>query len=52
MPIAFGDLIMSDTIVSPKPVSSIPASLFQQANFINGAWVKEGDGSFNTVVDK
>jgi glyceraldehyde-3-phosphate dehydrogenase (NADP+) len=52
MPIAFGVPIMSDTIVSPKPVSSIPASLFQQANFINGAWVKEGDGSFNTVVDK
>ncbi|HRD51795.1 MAG TPA: aldehyde dehydrogenase family protein [Flavobacteriales bacterium] len=28
------------------------ASLFTPANYINGSWSFEGDGSFNTVVDK
>lgn len=27
-------------------------SLFTPANFINGSWSFEGDGTFNTVIDK
>ena len=42
---------MSSTATAPtKPPNT--ASLFSPANFIDGAWVKEGDGSFNTVIDK
>ena len=36
---------------SRKPANAANA-LFTPANYINGAWKKKGDGSFNTVVDK
>lgn len=29
-----------------------PSALFPSANLINGTWSSEGDGTFNTVVDK
>ncbi len=29
-----------------------PTALFSPANFINGCWSFEGDGTFNTVIDK
>lgn len=37
---------MPNTITAPSP------ALFQQASYINGQWTKDGDGTFNTVVDK
>lgn len=42
---------MSNAVASPKKVTE-QHGLFTPANYINGAWKKEGDGSFNTVVDK
>ncbi|HQX98952.1 MAG TPA: aldehyde dehydrogenase family protein [Flavobacteriales bacterium] len=35
-----------------RPISPSLSRLFHPSNYINGAWVNEGDGSFNTVVDK
>ena len=26
--------------------------MYSNANYINGQWVSEGDGTFNTVIDK
>ena len=37
---------MPNTITAPSP------ALFQQASYINGLWTNEGDGTFNTVIDK
>ncbi|MBK7085551.1 MAG: aldehyde dehydrogenase family protein [Flavobacteriales bacterium] len=34
------------------PATLIVPTLFAPANFINGYWVGEGDGTFNTVIDK
>ncbi len=31
---------------------TVPNALYRPANFINGYWVSEGDGTFNTVIDK
>lgn len=42
---------MSQSLASPKKVQ-VMDHLFSPANFVNGAWTKEGDGSFNSVVDK
>ena len=42
---------MSDTAtVSARSITS--SSLYPHANYIDGAWVSEGDGTFNTVIDK
>ncbi len=42
---------MSDTAtVSVRSTTS--SSLYPHANYIDGAWVSEGDGTFNTVIDK
>ncbi|MBL7985952.1 MAG: aldehyde dehydrogenase family protein, partial [Flavobacteriales bacterium] len=32
--------------------ASLTSTLFSPANFINGTWSYEGDGTFNTVIDK
>ena len=32
--------------------TAVPSALFTPANLINGNWSFEGDGTFNTVVDK
>ncbi|MEO8066579.1 MAG: aldehyde dehydrogenase family protein [Flavobacteriales bacterium] len=42
---------MSSTATSPTKASNT-TTLFKPANYINGDWVSEGDGTFNTVVDK
>lgn len=42
---------MSSTATAPTKASST-TTLFNPANYINGYWVGEGDGSFNTVIDK
>ncbi|HQV38900.1 MAG: aldehyde dehydrogenase family protein [Flavobacteriales bacterium] len=42
---------MSNTITSSEKATE-QHGLFTPANYINGTWKKEGDGSFNTVVDK
>ena len=42
---------MSPSVASLKNVTG-QHGLFTPANYINGAWIKKGDGSFNTVVDK
>ncbi len=36
---------MSQTLTAPP-------ALHPTANYVNGAWTKEGDGTFNTVIDK
>ena len=37
----------------PMPTTAVPTStILTPANFINGTWSFEGDGTFNTVVDK
>lgn len=39
--------------IAPAPASSSKSNaLFPNANLINGVWASEGDGTFNTVVDK
>ncbi|HMC98293.1 MAG TPA: aldehyde dehydrogenase family protein [Flavobacteriales bacterium] len=42
---------MPSTAAAPAK-SPVASSLFRNANLINGAWLAEGDGTFNTVVDK
>ncbi len=42
---------MSSTVTAP-PSSPAIAQLFHPSNFINGAWLTDADGTFNTVVDK
>ncbi|MEO7080149.1 MAG: aldehyde dehydrogenase family protein [Flavobacteriales bacterium] len=42
---------MSPSVASLKKVTG-QHGLFTAANYINGAWIKKGDGSFNTVADK
>ncbi|MBP8824190.1 MAG: aldehyde dehydrogenase family protein [Flavobacteriales bacterium] len=39
---------MSQTLTAPASA----ATLFPQANYINGTWHTEGDGKFTTVLDK
>ena len=35
----------------PQPLTA-PSALYPIANFINGSWSPEGDGTFNSVIDK
>ena len=42
---------MSSIATAPTKTSTTSA-LFNPANYINGFWVSEGDGTFNTVIDK
>ena len=42
---------MANAVVSPEKTTE-QHGLFTPANYINGVWKNEGDGSFNTVVDK
>ena len=42
---------MSSTAAAPNKPST-GYSLYRPANFINGTWATEGDGTFNTVIDK
>ncbi len=42
---------MSSTATAPTNASNT-ASPFNPANYINGYWVSEGDGTFNIVLDK
>ncbi len=42
---------MPNTSAAPaKP--SVTTTLFSTTNFVNGTWVTQGDGTFNTVLDK
>ncbi|MBK8500194.1 MAG: aldehyde dehydrogenase family protein [Flavobacteriales bacterium] len=42
---------MSSTAIAPTKASNT-STLFNQANYISGFWVGQGDGTFNTVIDK
>lgn len=57
----FGAMIVIPKYIHAMASSSNPSSkirnnatnsLFRTAHFINGSWAQEGDGSFNTVIDK